>query len=84
MKNPMPFEEQCFVQNLVVESPHQEQHQQEQCCQARLMAKPAYAGISFSDDDFVMLFSNSSLAVDVITVYNSWERLKTEKCLRYD
>ena len=44
MKNPMPFEEQCFVQNLVVESPHQEQHQQEQCYQARLLAKPANAG----------------------------------------
>ena len=53
MKNPMPFEEQCFVQNLVVESPHQEQHRQEQCNQARLLAKPANAGLSFSDDDFV-------------------------------
>ena len=54
-KNPMPYSKQCFFQNLVVESLHQEQHQQEQCYQARLLAKPANAGLSFSDDDFVYM-----------------------------
>ena len=39
----------------MVESPHQEQHQQEQCSKARLLAKPANAGFSFSDVDFVQM-----------------------------